>query len=220
MLVTVAVPLVFPAAIVTLAGSVATAVFLLESATTAPPEGAAPDKVTVACEVFPPTTVAGLSVIDESEAEPPFLVTVKLAEVDAAPTKAVIVTRVSLVTADVGMGKLAEICPAGTITIGGGLATRLLVDNVAVIPPAGAALLTKTVPVALVPPGTLAGLMVRDFRIGGAFGSGVTVTKTDFVTPPAVAITFPPVGIVETGLVATVKLIVLFPAAMITLAGT
>lgn len=44
---TVNVRLVDPAATVTLAGTVATAVLLLDSATTAPPEGAAEDNVTV-----------------------------------------------------------------------------------------------------------------------------------------------------------------------------
>jgi hypothetical protein len=57
---TVKVALVFPPGTVTLAGAVATDVLLLVSATTAPPEGAAPPSVTVPCEVFPPVTLVGL----------------------------------------------------------------------------------------------------------------------------------------------------------------
>ncbi len=49
-----------PAGTVTLAGTVAAAVLLLDSVTTTPPEGAAADNVTVPCEVLPPVTDVGL----------------------------------------------------------------------------------------------------------------------------------------------------------------
>jgi len=220
LLVAVALALVAPAGMVTLAGTVAPEVLLLDRLTTAPPEGAAAVKVTVTCEVPPPVTVVGLSAIDESEAGVPFFVTVRLADLEALPTSALIVITVSVVTVDVVTVKLAEVWPAGMLTIGGGFATRLLVDRVAVMPPAGAGLLSSTVPVELVPPGTLVGLRVTPCKIGGAFGSGVTVTKIDFVIPPAVAKTFPPVGITATGLVLMLKLIVLLPSAIVTLGGT
>jgi hypothetical protein len=64
------VALVAPAATVTLAGTIATTVLLLESATTIPPEGAALVSVTVPCEELPPTTLVGLSVNAESVAGP------------------------------------------------------------------------------------------------------------------------------------------------------
>jgi hypothetical protein len=48
------------AATVTLEGTVATAVLLLLSVTTAPPAGAGPFKVTVPVDDVPPVTVAGL----------------------------------------------------------------------------------------------------------------------------------------------------------------
>jgi len=60
--------LVVPAATVTLEGTVATAVLLLESATCAPPVGAGPLSVTVPVEEFPPVTLVGFTEIEEREA--------------------------------------------------------------------------------------------------------------------------------------------------------
>jgi hypothetical protein len=59
--VTVIVVVLLPAGIVTLAANVAAAVLMLPRVITAPPVGAAPFSVTVPVELFPPTTVAGLS---------------------------------------------------------------------------------------------------------------------------------------------------------------
>src|SRR5712671_5812813 len=64
---TVNVALVAPAATVTLDGTLATVVLLLESVTTAPPDGAAPLSVTVPVEEFPPVTLVGFSESDERE---------------------------------------------------------------------------------------------------------------------------------------------------------
>lgn len=64
---TVNVALVAPATTVTLAGTRAAVVLLLESATCAPPDGAAPLNVTVPVEEFPPTTLVGFSVNEERE---------------------------------------------------------------------------------------------------------------------------------------------------------
>jgi hypothetical protein len=57
--------LVAPAATVTLEGTVAAVVLLLESVTCAPPVGAGPLSVTVPVEEFPPVTLVGFSVTDE-----------------------------------------------------------------------------------------------------------------------------------------------------------
>jgi hypothetical protein len=67
--VTVNVRLALPAATVTLEGTVARAVLLLDSVTTAPPLGAAALRVTVPVEELPPTTVVGLTASEESVGE-------------------------------------------------------------------------------------------------------------------------------------------------------
>ena len=73
------------------------------------------------------------------------------------------VTDVLFPTANVVTVKFAEVCPPGTLTMPGTLATaRLLVASVTEIPPAGAGELKNTVPVAFVPPATVAGLIVID----------------------------------------------------------
>ena len=58
--VTVKVALVAPAATVTLEGTLA-AVLLLDSNTTRPPAGAAPESVTCPCDVAPPVTLVGFT---------------------------------------------------------------------------------------------------------------------------------------------------------------
>jgi hypothetical protein len=58
---------VAPAATVTLAGTVAAAVLLLDRVTTAPPVGAAPLRVTVPVEVLPVVTLIGFNDTEESE---------------------------------------------------------------------------------------------------------------------------------------------------------
>jgi hypothetical protein len=57
--------LVAPAAIVTLEGTLATAVLLLESVISAPPAGATALKVTVPVEEPPPVTLVGFRLNDE-----------------------------------------------------------------------------------------------------------------------------------------------------------
>ena len=59
------VALVAPAAMVTLAGTVATAVFALLRPTTAPPAGAPAVNVTVPCDELPPTTEVGVTLTED-----------------------------------------------------------------------------------------------------------------------------------------------------------
>ena len=89
-------------------------------------------------------------------------VTVKLAET-VVSKNAVMVTDVLFATVKVVTVKLADVCPAGTLTTPGTVATdKLLVASVTEAPPAGAGELRNTVPVAFVPPLTLAGVIVID----------------------------------------------------------
>jgi hypothetical protein len=68
LVVTVKVALLAPAAMLTLAGTVAAAVLLLERVTTAPEDGAGALSVTVPWEVLPPTTLIGFSEREDSVA--------------------------------------------------------------------------------------------------------------------------------------------------------
>jgi hypothetical protein len=63
---TVNVALLAPAPTVTVAGTVAVDVLLLERETTAPPVGAGPLSVTVPVEGDPPVTLVGVSVSEET----------------------------------------------------------------------------------------------------------------------------------------------------------
>jgi hypothetical protein len=99
----------------------------------------------------------------------------------------VTVTVVLEETGDVFTEKLAEVCPPGTLTTPGAVATELLVASVTLIPPAGAGALKITAPVEAAPPGTLVGLSSTDCNSGGAFGSAPRFIHEDLVTPPAVA---------------------------------
>jgi hypothetical protein len=58
-----------PAATVTLAGTWAAAVLLLDSATVAPPVGATPLKVTVPVAEPPPVTLVGFTAIEDIETD-------------------------------------------------------------------------------------------------------------------------------------------------------
>ena len=78
---TVNVAVVAFGAIVTLAGTLAAAVLLLPSVTTAPPAGAGPFSVTVPVDELPPRTDAGLKDTELSVAA----VTVKVAVLVADP---------------------------------------------------------------------------------------------------------------------------------------
>lgn len=67
LVVTVKVALVLPLATITLAGTAAINPLLLLSVTLAPPLGATRLRITVPTEVFPPVTLDGFSVSDESD---------------------------------------------------------------------------------------------------------------------------------------------------------
>jgi hypothetical protein len=99
--------------------------------------------------------------------------------------EAEIVAEVETRTPDVLTVKVALLAPAGMVTLDGTLATVvLLLESATCAPPTGAGPLRVTVPVEYSrPPTTLEGSSVREERVGGGGGAGVTVSDADLVTP-------------------------------------
>jgi hypothetical protein len=164
LVVTVKVALVAPAGTVTLEGTCAVVVLLLESVTCAPPDGAAPLSVTVAVEDRePPTTLEGLSPRDATVGGGGGI-TVSEAVLVTPPKDAEMVTDVEAVTALVVTVKVALVAPAGTITLEGTCpAAVLLLESATCAPPDGAAPLSVTVPVEdSEPPTTVVGLNANE----------------------------------------------------------
>lgn len=140
-----------PAGIRTVAGTLATEVFVLESATLTPPVPAAEVKLTVPVTVCPAATMlvenptfaklgvfgfelgAGLMVSATD------LVTLEL--------DAVTVAGVEPVTVWVLIGKVCDVAPEGTTTLVGRLAAALELANTTVTPPVPAGAVNVTVPV-------------------------------------------------------------------------
>jgi len=203
---------VAPAATVALAGTVADAL-LLASVTSAPPAGAAADRVTVPVELPPPTTEAGLTETDVSVAGAG--VTVRVAELVAPPPEAEIwVVPWDATFAAVTM-KAAVVAPARTVTLAGVVAAEVrLLARLTRNPPTGAMPFSWTVPVDWAPPWTLT----------GARASAETATRAMErtavrVAPPRVAERVAEPLLVR-GNVVTAKVAVVAPAATVTLAGT
>lgn len=158
--------LVAPAGTVTVFGTLAR-LELLRSCTVTPPAGAGPLRVTVPVALLPPQTAVGLMVSDcrETLLEDGF--TVKVAVRETPPAEAVMVTFVLAETAVVETVKFALVAPAGTVTLLGTEATLgLLLLRFTTNPPEGAAAVSVTVPVALLPPTTLVGFRLSVFRLG------------------------------------------------------
>lgn len=114
LLVTVNVAVVLPAETVTLAGTVATPVLLLDNVTVVPLEGAGPFRVTVPVDGAGPLTVVGLRVSELRTGA----VTVKMA-VLATPRVAVIVTEVLDATEPVVIVNVAVVAFAATVMLAG-----------------------------------------------------------------------------------------------------
>jgi hypothetical protein len=143
--------LVDPAAMLTLPGTEATLGFELDKATTTPPCGAGPFRLTVAPTLFPPCTLPGAATLLNVGGYTPNgrVMAVK-------PSVAVIFALVIALTAVVDMLKVADVVPAGTVTDGGGEATDEAELDSATFRPAGAGAIRETsLLVAVNPPVTL-----------------------------------------------------------------
>ena len=162
----VKVALVAPAGTVTLAGTVV-ALELAESDTDAPPAGAAALNVTVPVEELPPATLVGLSESAESVATG--------GGVGGLITQCVALTSGAVIVNE------ALVLPAGIVT-GPGVTTRpsTLPLTQTDAPPAGAGLVSVTVPVVVPPPRTLGDATVTDDRLDAAPGvpTGVNASTT------------------------------------------
>lgn len=137
---------------VTDAGTCATAVLVLESVTTVAAP-AAEASVTVPCTLWPPTTWLEASVSDVScRPAGAGSVTVIDANWETPPNAALIVTDVANATVCAVMVNVAVVAPAARATLGGTVATLvLLLERATEAPPAGAAAFNVTVPVAVPP---------------------------------------------------------------------
>ena len=117
-------------------------------------------------------------------------------------------------TAVVFTVNVAELFPAGTLTVARTVAEELLLESFTVIPPVGAAPLRVTVPVELVPPVTEVGVRLTPVK-AGAVSVSVAETVTPFQVPEIVADFWE-----ETPVVFTEKAADVCPAWIFTLAGT
>jgi hypothetical protein len=147
--VTVNVVVVAFAATVTLAGTVAAPVLLLDSVTTAPPAGADPFSVTVPVGfVEPPCTVFALKPRDVTPVAagttvrialwlPPPVSVAEMLDVAVASKPFTLVTM-----------NVAELLPESTVAVAGTVAAAvLLLASVTTTPPVGAVVFNVTVPV-------------------------------------------------------------------------
>ena len=139
---------VAPSAMVTVAGTLASFEYELDSAITTPPAGAGAVNVTVPVAVCPLRMVLGLTATPLRAAAPGGL-TVTLAVLLASEYEAVSVAGVAALTVPAVTVNVAEVAPGATVTLGGTLAAEgLELKSDTTTPPDGAAAVNVTVPVA------------------------------------------------------------------------
>jgi hypothetical protein len=127
-------------------------------------------------------------------------------------------TLATAVTFTVVIANVADVAPAGTVTLAGTAAETLELVSVTNTPPAGAAPLSVTVPVTPAPPTTDAGFTVTDLSETEA-AAGFTVSAAVLETAPFVAVIVTAVTAVTVDVV-TVNVAVVAPAATVTDTGT
>jgi len=193
---TLNVPLVALPGIVKFIGTVAAAalVVVLVRVTVKPAGGAGPLSMTVPIEPLPPVTELELNVNDIIAAG--FTVSIALLLVTSV---AVTVTAGfgAVATPTVVALKVCDDCPAAIAILAGTITTdgaELVKETVT--PPAGAAWLSVTVPVELVPPVTVAGLKLTPDTVSD--GSTVTFAITLVKLVVAVTVELPAVPAVTT----------------------
>jgi hypothetical protein len=177
--------LVAPARTRTLAGTLATVGALLESETTAPPDGAGPPSTIVPVEPVPPGTLAGFTVMLARLCAG---LRVRLAVLLTPPAAAVRVTGVTADTDDVATENVLLVWPASTVMLPGTVALTLELERLTTKPPLGAAAVRMTLPVVFAPPVTAVGVTVRELSAApaGHALSAVLEARTWF-EPPIVA---------------------------------
>jgi hypothetical protein len=137
---------VWPAGTVTVPGTCAD-VLLVESVTTAPPDGAAPLNVTVAGMLVPPLTLVALGVTADSDALAfGFGKMVRKADFASPPVVALMLADAKLLDELVVTVKLLALFPPAMNTLAGTCADGWSLDNWTVVPPGGAGVTSPTVP--------------------------------------------------------------------------
>jgi len=167
----------FPCGTVTDTGTVVD-ISVLDSWTTKPPLGAAAFKVTNPVDWLPPTTVDALNCNDVTSIG----FTARFAVCGPPLSEAVITATVGELTSDVPIGNVAEVWPAGTMTVAATDAVVELLESATFAPPKVAWPLRVIVPLDEFPPNTLVGLRVID-----ATESGLIVMAEVNKTPAAEA---------------------------------
>jgi hypothetical protein len=161
LVVTAKIAVVAFAATVTLAGTCAAAVLLLERLTTTPPLGAGLLSVTVAVDDVPPRTGFGFS---ESEVTAATAVMVRFEDTVLPPYVADITTFVVPATTFVFTVNVAVVAPCGTVTVeeeSDVVAVSLVVSDICA-PPVGAGPFRLTVAVEEVPPTAVEGFKATE----------------------------------------------------------
>ncbi len=145
-----------PPAMETVAGTTALALFD-RSPTVMPPVGAGPESVIVAVVEFPPCTEVGLTVSPLTDRLLTFSGAVTVTPSDVALTATVVL----LDSVSVVIVNVPWVAPGAILTVPGTPTVVFPLRRMMPLPPAGAGLERVTVPVELVPPMTVCGLIVR-----------------------------------------------------------